>query len=267
MTPCSALLVHGSMHGAWCWQFVLQALARRGVPATAIDLPGHGARVGEASSVTLDAYAAAVLAEVDAAPGTSVLVGHSMAGPVVSRVASERPQRIHHLVFLNAHVLLDGESAIGTLPPELRARYHELALAHDGLAYRIDDDEAHARWMQDLPREHPLVTYALERLTPQPMAPLLEPVRMQGFHGHGVPATYIRSVDDVGASRERTERFVARLPFDVPVVHIPGGHDAMLSQPEAVARVIASAVDVECREGADGVRGDHPPGWPSQHLS
>lgn len=245
--PVSALLVHGSMHGAWCWRLLIDELARRGVPATAIDLPGHGARVDEAWSATLDSYAAAVVAEVDAAPGPLVLVGHSMAGHVVSRVASQRPQRIHHLVLLNAQVLLDGESAIGSLPAEARARYYELASAHGGLAYRIDDDEAHARWMQDLPRTHPFVIDALARLTPQPMAPLLEPVRMQGFHGHGVRATYIRSVDDIGAPRERTERFLARLPFDVPVLDIPGAHDAMLSQPEALARVISSVAGVVSR--------------------
>ncbi len=33
------LLVHGAWHGAWCWERLLEPLARRGVAVATLDLP------------------------------------------------------------------------------------------------------------------------------------------------------------------------------------------------------------------------------------
>lgn len=45
-----------------------------------------------------------------------VLVGHSYAGMVISGVANRVPKRIAHLVFLDAMVPEDGETAVDVLP-------------------------------------------------------------------------------------------------------------------------------------------------------
>ena len=37
------VLVHGSMHGAWCWDLLIPLLADMGHTVHAIDLPGQGA--------------------------------------------------------------------------------------------------------------------------------------------------------------------------------------------------------------------------------
>ena len=63
------LLIHGTCHGAWCFDRLLPELAARGIPARAIDLPGRDGR-----PTTLEDYAQAIL---DAASPDSILVGHS----------------------------------------------------------------------------------------------------------------------------------------------------------------------------------------------
>ena len=40
------LLIHGGFHGAWCWDRVVPELEQLGHKAVAIDLPGHGERLG-----------------------------------------------------------------------------------------------------------------------------------------------------------------------------------------------------------------------------
>ena len=42
----TVVLVHGAWHGPWCWDRVVDGLARHEVEAVAVDLPGHGADPG-----------------------------------------------------------------------------------------------------------------------------------------------------------------------------------------------------------------------------
>src|SRR5437879_1369882 len=45
------VLVHGSWHGAWAWEQVLERLSERGIDAVAVDLPAHGDLHDAAASV------------------------------------------------------------------------------------------------------------------------------------------------------------------------------------------------------------------------
>ncbi|MGF2947827.1 alpha/beta fold hydrolase [Microbacterium alcoholitolerans] len=74
------VLVHGIRTSATMWRSQLAWLAERDVPARAVDLPGHGARIDE--TFTLDgAFRTIDEAVQDAATrGPVLLVGHSMGG-------------------------------------------------------------------------------------------------------------------------------------------------------------------------------------------
>jgi pimeloyl-ACP methyl ester carboxylesterase len=45
------VLVHGGFHAAWCWERTIAALEALGHVGVAVDLPGHGARVDEESTL------------------------------------------------------------------------------------------------------------------------------------------------------------------------------------------------------------------------
>jgi non-heme chloroperoxidase len=74
------VLVHGIRTSATMWRSQLEYLAERGTPATAIDLPGHGARMDE--EFTLDGAFRTIddAVRAHAAEGPVLLVGHSMGG-------------------------------------------------------------------------------------------------------------------------------------------------------------------------------------------
>ena len=95
------VLVHGSYHGAWCWDLLVPELERRGHRTVAVDLPTADPGAGAAE------YANVVVAAIE--PGTEpVLVGHSMGGLVIPLVAAARPVR--RLVFLAAMLPSPGRS-------------------------------------------------------------------------------------------------------------------------------------------------------------
>ena len=115
------VLVHGAWHGAWCWRPVLEGLERRGVPARAIDLPGHGESTAPLGGLAEDAQA--LRAELASSPGPAVVCGHSLGGAILSE-GVDRGSDVRHLVYLAAIVPDVGESvmqAISGTPPEWRS--------------------------------------------------------------------------------------------------------------------------------------------------
>lgn len=98
----TVILVHGAWHGAWCWQAVADGLRAEGCTVLTPDLPTQTA--------TFEAYVDCVGDLVSAQPESVVLVGHSMAGMIISAVAEAMPERIQSLVYVCAYLPQNGES-------------------------------------------------------------------------------------------------------------------------------------------------------------
>ncbi|WP_313663536.1 alpha/beta hydrolase [Cellulosimicrobium cellulans] len=90
------VLVHGSRTSRSMWRDQLAALRRAGVDALAVDLPGHGARRGEA--FTLDGAVEAVAAGIDDVGGRALVVGLSLGGYVAIETRARHPERVVGLV-------------------------------------------------------------------------------------------------------------------------------------------------------------------------
>jgi pimeloyl-ACP methyl ester carboxylesterase len=232
------VLVPGMSHGAWCWDAVRQRLEGVGHRVVAVELPGHGRRAHEWRRASVDAYARAV-ADAMALAGISrgVVVGHSMAGIVIPRVAELVPARVARLVFLAAIVPPHGASLLDMLPPGTRAVFEGLARASHG-AVQYPAGLEHARWMTDLPPGDPRVVEALVQLTPQPAWPAGERLDLHRFYALPIPRTYVRCLRDAAVPPARAAEFAARL--GVTPLDLDTAHGAMLSNPEALARLLES---------------------------
>src|SRR5438093_8489290 len=101
------VLIHGGFHGAWCWSRTIPELERLGHKAIAIDLPGHGERRDERS--TLADRRDAIVAVLQ--PG-DILVGHSGGGYEITLAADAATDRIGHLVYLAAGLPLEGRTVL-----------------------------------------------------------------------------------------------------------------------------------------------------------
>jgi pimeloyl-ACP methyl ester carboxylesterase len=237
--PKHFVLIHGMSHGAWCWEQLEPLLRRDGHRTLAVDLPGHGRRAHERAHASVAGYARAVAdAMTLAGAHDAILVGHSMAGVVIPKVAELVPSRIARLVFLAAVVLPNGGSSLAAqFPGALR----ELFLGHarsGGGVVQYGATLEWARWMNDLPQGDPRTTGALTRLTPQPLRPWLERVDLSRFYAMRVPRTYIRCLQDKAVTPDRATLYASRLgvePIDLDTAHNP-----MLSNPEALAKILES---------------------------
>ncbi|HSE05548.1 MAG TPA: alpha/beta fold hydrolase [Methylomirabilota bacterium] len=236
--PTEFVLVHGAMHGAWCWEDVAARLTEKGHRVVAPDLPGHGRRAAEVRRAGAAAYGRAI-ADAMAAAGVSraVLVGHSMGGLVIAKAAELVPGRIAHLVFLAAVVPAHGSSIAETnmTAPARAALASHVTGRGDG-TFHHSAETAWARWMGDLPRTDPRVSRALSLLTPQAARPFFERVDLRRFDALAIPRTYIRCRRDMAVVPARAAAVAARL--GVAPVDLDSAHNPMLSQPDDLVRLL-----------------------------
>ncbi|OGL13527.1 MAG: hypothetical protein A3I17_10450 [Candidatus Rokubacteria bacterium RIFCSPLOWO2_02_FULL_72_37] len=232
------VLVHGMSHGAWCWAAVQARLERAGHQTLAVDLPGHGRRAHEWRRATVGSYARAVAGAMALAGlCRAIVVGHSMGGVVIPKVAELAPARVAHLVFVAAVVLSHGASLLETqIAPAGRPLLRGLARAGGG-AVQYPAAVEHARWMSGLPPGDPRVVEALTRLTPQPFRPWVERVDMERFYAMAVPRTYVRCLRDAAVAPAQAAEYAARL--GVHPVDLDSDHGPMLSRPDELARILA----------------------------
>ncbi|WP_119069529.1 alpha/beta hydrolase [Rubrobacter indicoceani] len=227
------VLVHGAFHGGWTWDKVAPILEESGHETDAPDLPGHGSDATPAAQVTMQSYVDRVVESLDASVEPVVLVGHSMAGAVISQAADARPEKVAGLVYLSAFILKDGESIFGVsqadggskLAPSLEPNEQEgyATLKSGGLKESLYNDCTDNE-----------VAQVEERLTPQPLAPLATPVSLTGAFAN-VPRAYIESTDDNAVSLDVQRGMQAEFPCD-PVISLDTSHCSyFIKDPEKLA--------------------------------
>ncbi len=113
ISSANYLIVHGAWQDSRPWAQVVALLEKQGHHVHAIDLPGHGSnRNDDFTSMHLSNYVDCLITHVrscvDGRP--LILVGHSMAGLVISQAVNEL--EIDKLVYVAAYLPSDGENLI-----------------------------------------------------------------------------------------------------------------------------------------------------------
>lgn len=220
MTAEHIVLVGGLWLPAAAWSPVVEALAGQGRTATAVALPtGPG--------TTLDDQAAAVLAAVDAAPGRTVVVGHSAACTLAWLAADARPDRV-------AKVAL-----IGGFPSEDGAKYADFFEVTDGVMAFPGWAPFEGADAADLDEPARLAFAAAAEPVPEGVARGI--VRLTDQRRYDVPVTMICPEFTPAQAREWLD--AGELPElarakHLDLVDIDSGHWPMVTRPAELAKLI-----------------------------
>ena len=232
------VLVHGSAHGSWCWERVVPLLRERGHTVTAVDLPGNGHDDTPLAEVTLETYAESLCGVLDAQDGPSVLVGHSLGGISISRTAELRPDKVAVLVYLTALLIPDGASfmpAASTDSEEVRRALETRTswnISGDLTYVTYKEELARHRFYNDCSDED--VACAKSMIVPQPVGPLVSPMRITDANYGRVPRVYIECALDNAVTPEMAREMYSALPCD-EVITMQTGHSPFLSAPDELA--------------------------------
>lgn len=228
------VLVHGAQHGAWCWHKVVPRLEAMGHDVVTFDLPAHGIDTIPQEEVTLEKYVNRTVEVLHDQDEPAILVGHSMAGGVITRTAEARPASIDTLVYLSAILPRDGASLLEMGQAEENADslvgQHMMVDEQRGVA-DLPDDVVRDAFYSDCTDEDEALARAL--LRPEPLGPYNEPIHTSEERFGSVPRVYIETLED----NALTPTFQASMYADRPckeIYTLETSHSSFLSAPDAL---------------------------------
>jgi pimeloyl-ACP methyl ester carboxylesterase len=187
------------------------------------------------------AYIASVASQI---PGPVLLVGHSYGGAVITN-AGNRADNVRGLVYVAAFITDEGETGQNLamqatdskVGPALRATHYPTnATSAPGTEFTIDPASFHEVFCADLPAEQAAILPVSQR----PLAEAAFSEMTQNPAWKTLPSWAIITPSDfvIGSSGER---FMAERA-KATITEVEGSHAIMISQPQAVADVILTAV-------------------------
>jgi pimeloyl-ACP methyl ester carboxylesterase len=235
----SFVLAHGSWLGGWCWTRVADRLRRDGHDAFTPSFTGLGDRAHLLNStITIDTFIDDLICVIESEELSDVvLVGHSFGGIPISGVADQVPERIAHLIYLDAAVVDKGMHAFAVYPPaEAEARTRAAEAATDGLAVPVPASPLPEAW--GLGNEgDPDYDWVLRRVTPHPLRTYTTPLRLGCDVGNALPRTYVTCTRPPHPALERSRELV-RSWSGWQWVELAAPHCCMITHPGAVAELL-----------------------------
>lgn len=222
------VLVHGAYHGGWCWRRVADLLRARGHRVFAPSLFGLAEWSRERlSPINVTTHIRDIIdlvhwEELDEV----ILCGHSYGGMVVTGVADAIPDRISHLVYLDA------------LIPENGKAVADYIFEGDGLIKVIGAAGSAGGLLQPLIPDMAAFFNVnvddramVDRLcTPQPIGTLIEKIALGTDHERIRGHTYIRATNWPHPAID--EAFArTRASPNWQIHEIEAGHDIMIDAP------------------------------------
>jgi pimeloyl-ACP methyl ester carboxylesterase len=219
----NVVLVHGGFVDGSGWQGVHDLLTKDGYRVAVVQNP----------TLSLEDDAAATRRVIDSLDGPVVLVGHSYGGAVITEAGLD--ENVAALVYITAFAPDKGESvnsliagfpADGPQPPILPPQ--------DGFLF-LDRDKFHASFAGDLPAGQ--AAFMADSQVPWGLDATTQTITSAAWRMK--PSWYLVVTGDrmipPAAQRTMSERTGST------VTEVPGSHSIYVSQPAAVAAIIAQA--------------------------
>lgn len=260
--PRTFVLIHGSWHDGGCWDTVANLLRAKGHTVYTPTVYGHGCEIPPLDA-GFEKMAAGVVQEfVDRNLRNVVLVGWSFGGPVVQAIYSMCPERISEVIILDGFVLRDGESILEVITaanPEAPAMFQSfvnpetqsISLPFDMFTYLLMPAVT-PNGTPNLGVTPELQRQVWESLHPELWAPIEEHLKASFFwyaigpelsaaYAMQLQVAYIVATEDLAFGTTFWRDQAAKLGPSCHVFEVPGVHELMYSDPEALTRAILQA--------------------------
>ncbi|MES2688557.1 MAG: alpha/beta hydrolase family protein [Pseudomonadota bacterium] len=234
------VLVHGAWHGGWCWQRVTSLLQQQGHRVHPLTLTGLGERAHLLSpAITLDTHIDDVISAIEVEELHDVILAvHSYAGMIGTAVADRLGKHLKHLVYVDAVVPKPGESWSSTQSAAVQQQRLSAAQATTRFSFPPPDPEVFG--LKDA--DH---AWVKRRQTPHPGNTYQAPLDFDVKRVTAIPRTFVNCTQPALGTIEPSRLRVKDAKFwdgawlpNSNIVEIKTGHDPMISEPAALAKIL-----------------------------
>jgi pimeloyl-ACP methyl ester carboxylesterase len=232
------VLAHGAWQGVSTWDLIVPKLQRAGHKVFTPVLTGLGADSHRLSpAVNLETHIDDVASLLKSEGLQEItLVGHSYAGMVITAVAETEGRRLKRLVYVDAFVPRDGESALDLLPEDIQESFREQARTK-GEGWRLPASES----VLDLWGLKPGTAreYVRARLCDFSLRCFEQKVRLPSNAAAILPKAFIAAVGQNYPARSVFEPFGKKARHERWDYHeLPTGHDCHVEASEAFVSLL-----------------------------
>lgn len=226
------ILVPGLWLDGSSWDRVTPALEQAGHRAKSLTLPGIESKDADRSGISRQDHVGAIVAAIDTADGSVVLVGHSLGAGLAHAAVDARPDRVTRAIYIGGFPTGDGVSE------EFPAENGEIPLFSWSNFDEADLRDLDEKALADF-REHAV---------PSPERAANDPQVLADPRRYDVPVTMICPEFSVEMLKEwmaedmEPVRELAEIK-DVTYVDLPTGHWPQFTKPDELARAILEAID------------------------
>ena len=231
------VFVHGAWSGQYAWAEVRPLLEHAGHRVVTFDLPGHADDSTPLAALSLESYVAATVQRIEAEPGRVVLVGHSMAGMIISQVAEQLPTRIAQLVYVCAYLPRDGQSAFDFPDPDSLLPAN-LVVSADQRTATISPEAIVPIFAADC--SEAIQQLVVTRHRPEALAPFQGKVTLTAANFGRVPKCYVETLHDVGISTNLQRQMLLVDGTVAHVISLNSGHSPFFAKPSELVDILVN---------------------------
>lgn len=232
------VLVHGAWGGAWEFNALAKLLSANGSKVTALDLPGHGSNERPIADVNMQAWVQTVVDHIELSGEKTVLVGHSLAGAVISQVAELIPEKIERLVFVAAMLLKNGDSPLSVMQADPEGELLPNTIFSEDQSYAtITEQTVRDVLLNDVKDEKVLLDAMPHFAMKQATQPFMAQAQLTEANFGSVTKTYVRASIDKAISPAAQDKMLSNWAVD-KLVTLPSGHFPLTSMVDKLAEAI-----------------------------
>lgn len=234
--PQTYVLVHGAWQATYAWDAVKADLTKKGNKVIVVELPGHGSDKTLTHTLSIDAYRDKVVEAISKENQKVILVGHSMAGMVISAVAEKIPTKINKLVYIGAFLPASGQALTDLAYSDPDSKLGPaLVPSADQLTLDVKKESLVDLFIHDGSQaDKDLV---LKNYRAEPAIPFTNKVTLSKENFGAVEKVYIKTLQDIVISPGLQDRMIAEAGIKT-IYTLNTSHSPFLSQPKEVAKLL-----------------------------
>jgi len=230
------ILLHGAWHASWVWKYTLPKLQSYGFKVWAPDLPGHGSNIHynfkDIEFQTYIDYIQSILEKMD---GEVTLIGHSMAGIIISQIGELMPHKINKLIYLTGFVP-DNNGSLASEEEKFREKtvtnYTKVDIEENYIM--VNPDYIPHLFYNKCKKED--IDFATKLFQKQPLKPFVQQVNLTSSKFGQLPKAYIMCSEDQAILKEEQMSMASKICCDL--FEIDTDHSPFFSNNEELCRLL-----------------------------